>query len=404
MIALEAAQAILLAGATPLPVETAELSELPGRVLGETVAADTDFPPFARSRRDGYAIRSADTLAAAGHPCRLRVGETVAAGHPVTAPLRPGNACRVLTGAPLPAEADAVVADEEVGRCGGEIIISEPVPAGRFIEKTGTQYRRGEILLRPGTVLRASECAILAACGRREASVYCRPTAAVLATGDELSGGTPAAGQIRDSNSWLLAAGVRLAGGIPLRRDRAEDDAAAIAAQIRRGLEQADMAITTGGVGGGDCDRLPAALRILGARVLFRGLAIRPGTATLAAEWGGKVLVGLSGSPGAAKVGFELLAKPVLRRLAGLRGQHCAAVDVIMEAAIQVKGPLTYYIPVRVAAREGRLYGGRPAVWDSGNGLAVVDGEQGKVRAGGTARVILTGEVEAGDSGGIVRE
>lgn len=400
MFNLAEAQNRILGALTVLPAERVPLPEALHRVLAEAVTADGDFPPFARSRRDGFALRAADTAPAATRPVGLRVLETVAAGHPAAMTVTPGTAARILTGAPVPAGADSVAADEEGERRDNVFRLDKAVPAGQYIEPAGKEYRQGELLLPAGTVLSPGALALCAAVGLAAAPIIRRPVVGILATGDELAGKnrTRQPGQIRDSNSTLAAAAVKQWGGKPMVFGPAPDNPAMIAEQLRAGLAAADMMVTTGGTADGDCDCLPEALARLGAGYLFRRVAMRPGTGTHAAIWEGKLICALSGNPGALAAAAELLVRPALYRLAGRRRPGRPEVTARLNEKWHLHSPLPHYLPVCVgrAGGEYRVGLGSPGMLSLArmNGLAVAAGGPRTLAAGETVRVMLTGEVE----------
>ena len=201
----------------PPEAERCELLLAGGRVLAESVLADRDFPPFARATRDGYAVRSADVSSV---PARLKlVGEIRAGGPPQSLDVKPGQAVEIMTGAPVPAGTDAVVMVEYTLRAGDAVEIQRCVAAGENFVPTGAEAKRGEVLLCPGTRLTPAAVAVAGSCGRRQLRVYKRPRVAILSTGDELVdiAAEPAPNQIRNSNSYSLAAQVHAAGGVPGR-------------------------------------------------------------------------------------------------------------------------------------------------------------------------------------------
>jgi len=400
MISLAAALDLILRHVSPLPAETVPLAAAGQRVLADAVTADNAFPPFARSRRDGFALRAADTvLAAAGRPAELRITGRAAAGHPAALPLAPGTALRILTGAPVPAGADAVASDEEGELRGDVFSLCQPVPVGQHIEPAGAEYRPGEVLRPAGSVMSPGALALCAAAGLTAVPVVRRPTVAILTTGDELTGPgeTLQPGQIHDSNGLFAAACVTQWGGRPVLYGPAPDDAAAIAARLSEGLAAADLMLTTGGTAAGECDCLPEALERLGADRLFRRIAMRPGAGTHAVVWRGKLICCLSGNPGALSVAAELLVRPVLDKLAGRRAPDRPVVEAVLTEAWHLHSPGPHYLPVRVCRAGGqyRAERGRPGMLSLAamNGLLIAENGAGPLAAGEKVRVMLTGEV-----------
>ncbi|MGI5838908.1 MAG: molybdopterin molybdotransferase MoeA [bacterium] len=400
MVSLEEALIRINERLAVLPAERSPLPAALGRVLAAELRAEDAFPPFARSRRDGYAFRAADAAAADGRPVKFRVTETATAGRPVMTPVTVGTAVRILTGAPVPAGADCVAADEAVERRGDTVFLSGPAPIGQYIEPAGREYRPGDVLLPAGTILSPGALGLAAAAGFSAVPVVRRPVVAILATGDELvkADGMMRDGQIRDSNSILAAALVVRWGGRPLVSVPSPDDPAVIAERLQASLAAADMAVTTGGTGEGDRDCLPAALIRLGAKILFRRLAIRPGTGTLAAILGGKMICALSGSPGAIAVAAELLVRPVLDRFTGRLQTERLMIPARLEESWRIASDLPHYRPVRLRPVGGEYKAAQGRTGLIGlarmNGLAVAADGPCTYAAGETVRVMLTREVD----------
>ncbi|HEX8723284.1 MAG TPA: molybdopterin molybdotransferase MoeA, partial [Pyrinomonadaceae bacterium] len=288
MIPVSEAISIVLEKAAPLGAERVPLDEAQGRVLAEDVFADTDLPPFDRAQMDGYAVRSADLRET---PARLRVVGEAAAGSGWRGTLNSGEAVRIMTGAPLPEGADSVqqveVTREDEG--GGVVEIDRATEPGQFYVPRGSEIRAGERVLEAGEEVNAARAAVLASFGYARVPVGRRPRAAVLATGTELVpvGERPGADQIRDSNSYSLAAYARLAGADPERLRR----------EIAAAAGRADVLVLSGGVSMGRYDFTKAALGALGAEVFFERVSLRPGKPTVFARLpGGALVFGLPGN------------------------------------------------------------------------------------------------------------
>ncbi|MDQ7030849.1 MAG: molybdopterin molybdotransferase MoeA [Ardenticatenia bacterium] len=334
MISVEQAQEHILAHIGELDAEPVPLFEAVGRVLAEDIVAEHNIPPFRNSAMDGYAVRAADTDGASPErPILLRVVETVAAGTAPTAPVVPGTAARIMTGAPMPPGADAVVRFEETSEAlpaerrppGGHIAILRPVRPGDNVREAGEDVSVGQTALRRGQRLRAAEVGLLAALGRSRVTCVRRPRVGVLATGDELVGPeeplTP--GKIRNSNEYTNVALVRLAGGLPVPLGIARDNVKDLSAKLKLAVEAGvDLLITSAGVSVGDYDVVKHVLAAQG-EVHFWQVAIKPGKplAFGTLEVGGRPvpLLGLPGNPVAAFVAFEVFARPAIRKMAGLR-------------------------------------------------------------------------------------
>ncbi len=307
--------------------ECVELRCASGRILSQPISADEDQPPFARSTRDGYACRAAE---AASH-ILLPVAGATHAGEAPAGPLPPGAAWEIMTGAPVPAGADAVVMLEHVEKTEESIRLLSPrkVEAGDNIVAQGAQARKGDELLAPGAALYPAQIALAAACGNATVEVFARPRVAILTTGDELIpvDSAPGPGQIRNSNALMLAALVTDAGGDPWVLPNAADTSEALDSALSHAGE-ADMLIISGGVSAGKFDLVEPALERIGARFHFTGVRIQPGKPLVFGEVsrsgarsrnGSSTLpfFGLPGNPISSAATFLLFAAPVLGRLAG---------------------------------------------------------------------------------------
>lgn len=335
--------------------EVAALGEAHGRVLAQPVTADRDQPPFPRSTRDGYALRAAD----AGSPLTLLGG--IRAGEQWTGkPLGRGETIEIMTGAPLPAGADAVVMLEHVTADATTVTLqpSRSAKPGENIVPQGAEARAGDLLLQPGTRLGSAEIALLASVGVAHPPVFARPTCAILSTGDELVpvNRTPAPMQIRNSNAHGLAAMVQAHGGasriLPIAADTREALHAAISAA--RGAE---MLLLSGGVSAGKYDFVEDALLALGAEFFFTGVAIQPGKPAVFGRippdgtHGEQWVFGLPGNPVSTQVTALLFAMPMLRALGGEggSGERTAPEPFFAEArlseALDVRPGLTRFLP-----------------------------------------------------------
>jgi molybdopterin molybdotransferase len=294
------------------------------RVLAEPVVSAREIPPWPNSSMDGYAVASADTReAGAEHPARLRLAGRVAAGHMAQRPLARGEAFRILTGAPLPDGADAVIPQEDVTLEGETVRVPRPVHAGDYVRPRGEDIRPGDRLFEAGRVLSPGDIGVLATLGRSRVRVVRRPVVGILSTGDEIVdlGGAIGLGQIPNSNTYSLMAQVRAAGAEPVNLGVARDRQDEIEARLRWGLGS-DLLISSAGVSVGDHDFVKAALEALGAEQHLWLVNMRPGKpitfATLPSPLKGTLPVfGLPGNPVSAMVTFELFVRPALRRMGG---------------------------------------------------------------------------------------
>lgn len=320
----EAQRLVLDAVKAPMDAVEVPVADAVGRVLASELHSRWALPGAPLAVMDGYAVRAAD-LATDRGDLRL-VGES-AAGHAAGSKLEEGQTMRISTGAVVPEGADAVVPQEEVEvegdegrrrvRFGGDALAE--TSAGRYIRPAGSDVQNGELLLHAGVCLGAGDIALLGSAGHAMIPVFRRPTVAILCTGDELVevGATPQRGQVVSTNGMMLAAQVRAAGGVPVNLPPAGDDADALEAAIKRGLE-CDVLVTSGGISVGDHDQVFPALERLGFRPLFRRLKLRPGRPSTFGRVDEKPVFALPGNPGSSHVGFELLVRPLLRKLLGL--------------------------------------------------------------------------------------
>jgi molybdopterin molybdotransferase len=293
-------------------VETVALEAAAGRVLAEPIAADRDYPALARSVRDGYALRAIDL------PGDLEVIGEVRAGESYTGDIGARQAVEIMTGAPIPRGADAVVMLEHVRREGTRVIAGQSAEPGQFINPQGCEARAGDILLHPGQRLDFTGIAMLAAAGKQSVRVYAAPRVAIIATGDEIVpvAATPRDFQIRNSNAYSLAAQVARAGGVPLILPVARDELAHTRELIERGLD-ADLLLLSGGVSAGKYDIVEPVLNALGAEFFFDRVLIQPGQPLVFGKARGKFFFGLPGNPSSTMVTFEIFARAALELLGG---------------------------------------------------------------------------------------
>jgi molybdopterin molybdotransferase len=402
VLSVEEALARILATVRVLEPERLDLLEAAGRVLAEAVAADRDIPPLTNSAMDGYAVRGADVAQAQqGSPARLRVVGEVAAGHVSPAHVEPGTTVRIMTGAPLPAGADTVVRFEDTRRDGDWVEVLKAPSVGANVRPAGEDVRAGQVVLRPGQVLRPQEIGMLAAVGRVDVTVVRRPRVAILATGDEVVSPdqAPGPGQIRDANSYTVAAQVRAFGGVPLLLGVAHDREELVRRGIREALaRKADLIITSGGVSVGDFDLVKQVLAAEG-EMHFWSLNMKPGRPLAFGVVDGVPLLGLPGNPVAAMISTELFARPALLKMQGFTDWSHPAVLARLPAPIARKDGRRHYLRVRLretdAGYEATLTGEQGSgILNSlvqADGLAVIPEETDHLPAGAEVRVILLG-------------
>jgi molybdenum cofactor synthesis domain-containing protein len=320
-IALDEARALIDAAIRPIErTEWVALSDAGSRVLAEDIAADADVPPFARAAMDGYAVRSADTTGATREAPRVlkRIG-TVFTGEVSALTVGEGQCLEIATGAPMPGGADAVVIVEETdGEASGSVRVFSPVTAGQNIGPRGADIRRGQDVLKAGTVLTPSRLGAAAALGRATVIVYAQPRVAILSTGNELvDPGQPLGpGQIYDINRFTMAAAVAAHGGLPVPHRTASDTLEDLSRAVDDCLQD-DVLVFSGGSSVGERDLI---LDVLAARgeLIFHGIAVKPGKPTAFGRIDGKLFFGMPGYPTSCLSNTYMLLVPALRRMARL--------------------------------------------------------------------------------------
>ncbi|MGE0708337.1 MAG: gephyrin-like molybdotransferase Glp [Planctomycetota bacterium] len=351
------ALAEMLPAFRPLGAERVALLDALSRVLAEDVVARADSPPFDNSAMDGYAVRSADLVAArADSPVRLPLAGESKAGDAAPPALLAGRAIRIFTGAPLPAGADAVEMQEQVEREGDVAVLRAPVPAGQHVRPRAEDLAVGLPMLGRGTVLGPGELGLLASQGYAAVSVARRPRVAILSTGDELRdvSDAPRPGSIVNSNAYALAAQVREAGGDPWILPNTRDVLDEVVARVREGLT-ADVLLTIGGVSVGEYDLVKDAFAAAGVTPAFWQVAIKPGKPLSFGTHGERVVVGLPGNPVSAMVTFEVFVRPGLRAMLGDPRPHRRPTHVRLAAAHRHRTGRTELVRAALADAPGGL-------------------------------------------------
>lgn len=363
LLPLAEAQAHVLDRVGTLEPATMPTDEARGLVLAADVVAAEAVPPFANSAMDGYAVVAADTLtASAAAPVQLPVVAEVAAGHPAARALHSGEAMRIFTGAPVPDGADAIVMVERTERLdgGAAVAISATASVGDHLRRAGDDVQIGDELFAAGEQLTPGHLGVLATIGVQEVLVHRRPRVGVLSTGDELvaGGGPLAPGQIRESNGRTLLALLAEDGFEPVDLGLVADDEAAITAAIEAGAATCDAVLTSGGVSMGDIDLVKVVLDRMG-EMRWMQIAIRPAKPFAFGVVGGVVgegtpVFGLPGNPVSSMVSYELLARPALRRMAGLPAGrwHRRAVAAVAGEAMARRADGKLHL-VRVVGERG---------------------------------------------------
>ncbi len=331
--------------------EVVPLPEARGRVLAEEVAADRDYPPFNRSIRDGFAVRSADVAAPLAE-LQLR-GEVRAGGH-FDGVIGAGECVSIMTGAPLPAGADAVVMVEFTETRGDKVQIQRAIEAGENVVQQGSEAASGICILPRGRRLGAGELGLLATVGKAQVTVYRRPTVAIIPTGDEVVPveQAPEWFQIRNSNATSLAAQVAAAGGVPRCLNIAPDRPEALRTLIQDGWES-DLLLMTGGVSVGKYDFVEQVLADFGAEFYFESVALRPGKPLVFGRAAGKFFFGLPGNPISTFVTFSLFARPAIAALGGGEFEPPLFLKARLGRPLRQRTGLTAFLPARVESSSG---------------------------------------------------
>ena len=386
----------------PSASEMVALSQVQGRILAQEVVADRDQPPFPRATRDGYAVRSADIVSASDTtPVKLKVVAEIRAGASESSAITRGEAAEIMTGAPAPAGADAVIMVEHSSRQGEHVLLRRSGRSGENIVPAGSEARRGDVLLAAGHRMDAAAIAIAASVGCDQATIYRRPRVAILATGDEIVevDSSPAAYQIRNSNSYSLAAQVNAAGADAVRLPIAPDDLGPLRELVRQGLDY-DLLLLSGGVSMGKYDLVEQVLREWGAEFFFTGALIQPGrpvvfgrvsgekksaagkhekpggvasterksrgevasterkspgqVASTERKSRGAAFFGLPGNPVSTMVTFDLFVKPVIDALCGARPVPLRFLSAKLKSEIRVRVGLTRFLPARLSGEFAR--------------------------------------------------
>lgn len=367
--------------------EVVPILEADGRVLAEDVPADRDYPPVARSVRDGFALRASET------PGRLHLIGEVRAGESFQGSVNPGECVEIMTGAPMPAGADAVVMVEHVGRDDAFVMVHDAIAAGANVNPQGAECRAGDVVLARGIRIDFTRIAMAATVGRAQLQVYRRPRVAILPTGDEVIAvdAAPESFQVRNSNAYSLAVQVKNAGGEPWMLPVAPDQLEATRELIGLGLE-ADLLLLSGGVSAGKYDLVEQVLSEFGADFYFDRVKIQPGQPLVFGRAQGKLVFGLPGNPASTMVTFELFARPAIALLSG-------------EA--QVRPRTAFAKLTRDFSHKPVLKRFLPAILDGGEVTPVPWKGSGDVPALAKSNAFLIAEInvaeyKAGDSIGVV--
>lgn len=393
-LSFEEARACVLrevsAGRGSLPTEQVAALESAGRILAEEITADRDYPPFARSARDGFAIRAADV------PGELRVIGEVRAGEVFRGSVSPEGAVEIMTGAPLPEGADAVVMVEYTEHVGNLVRVARSVKSGENFNAQGIEARQGSVVLSAGRRLDFAEIALLAMVGRECTTVYRRPRVAILPTGDEIVevGCSPEPFQIRNSNAWSMAVQVARAGGEPRILPIARDNYESTRGLIEQGLQH-DLLLLSGGVSAGKYDIVERVLADLGAKFFFDRVLVQPGQPLVFGTAKEKFFFGLPGNPASTMVTFEVFARAAVELLGGSHEVSLRLLQAQLSKELRQKPGLTRFLPAQVSADGSTV---TPEPWQGSgdvnslaraNAFLVTEPDRESWAAGDMIRVLL---------------
>lgn len=355
MIPIPEALTIIDRESAALPAGPVDISASTGRVLAEDIIADTDLPPFDRSQMDGYAVIASDTE---NTPVKLKIVGESAAGKGWHHRLKPGQAARIMTGAPVPEGADAVQKIEETREDGEQVEILEPTARDKFIIRRGAEIEKGEKVISSGEIVTTNMIAVLAAFGYSNVKVAGRPKVAILSTGSEIVAidKTPGRDQIRNSNSAMLRAFCEKSGAETAVLPIAGDDIEDLKSRIREAVASSDMLVMTGGVSVGKYDLTKAALLDLGAEIFFEKVRLKPGKPTVFARLNGKLVFGLPGNPVSVAATFFLFVRRALLIMQGANDTGLKEGTAIASSKIKSTKERDTYLPASLSTnKKGKL-------------------------------------------------
>ncbi|MEA3466175.1 MAG: gephyrin-like molybdotransferase Glp [Thermodesulfobacteriota bacterium] len=397
MLSFEQARQTILDNITPLGSEQVSLLDGADRILAQDFCATQPMPAWDNSAMDGFAVRYEDCTPGAV----LTIADYIPAGTTSDLSVAAGTATRIMTGAGVPAAANAIIPFEDTEECDNTIRISQPVRRGDHIRVRGEDIAQGELILHQGDRLRSAEIALLASFNQTQVSVYRQPSVAIIATGDELvePGAIPAAGQIIDSNSFALAADLKKIGVKPLLLGIASDTLKSHRAKLELGLT-ADAIITSAGISAGDCDLVREVLDLLGVKPVFWKVNIKPGRPTAFALNGNKPVFSLPGNPVSTMLTFEELVKPALLKMMGHRVVIQPTFKAIITKDAKRRSDRTRFLRVQVTGEPhnyqvcsaGNQETGILKTMIKANGLAILAPGLDCVKAGTTVNVHWIGD------------
>ncbi|MDO8466439.1 MAG: molybdopterin molybdotransferase MoeA [Gallionella sp.] len=406
-LSVAAAQQCVLEAVATMGAEPVKLEQSLGRVLAEEVRANRDQPPYDISAMDGYALRSADL---GNVPATLEIIEDIKAGDMPTKTLAPGQCARIMTGAPMPQGADAVIRVEDTEALADNCVqINQSVKPGNDIRRLGENMRNGEVVLAPGIEITPGVIGVLATVKRAQVQVCRRPRVAILSTGNELEGLDEPVdpNKIPNSNSYALMGQVQALGIEPVLLGIARDDPDELARYLKRGLEY-DVLLVSGGTSVGVHDYVRPTIEALGAQMLFWRVSMKPGHPVAFGKIGEKIIFGLPGNPVSSMVCFEQFVIPALRRMMGHARTYRRTIEARMTHNVKHQPGRTEFIRVLLAKEPGGYTATSTGAQGSGmllsmaraDGLAVIAADCNGLTAGSAVTVqLLDGTVFQNDAG-----
>ena len=405
MIKVEEALEIILNNVCSLECEGVSILESLDRVLAEDVSSNEDIPPFDNSAMDGYAIIAFDTEGTSTlKPVILEVIEDLRAGYVASAEVKTGKAIRIMTGAPMPKGTDAVVMVEDTKAEGSKVNIFKEVSPGTNVRKAGEDVKKGDVVIRKGTVIRPAEVSMFAALGRAKVTVVRQPRVAILATGDELVniGEKLSPGKIRNSNTYSLYAQVLKLNCVPIVLGIAKDVPEDVRKKMQDGLASADVLIVSGGVSVGDYDLVKDALEELGMDMKFWKVAMKPGKPLIFGAIDKKPVFGVPGNPVSSMISFEQFVRPALLKMSGRTRLKKPIVRAILDQEIHNEPGRKHFVRAWVELVDGKYHATDTGPQGSGilrsmtlaNGLIIVPEDATLIEAGTEVDVQLLEQPE----------
>jgi molybdopterin molybdotransferase len=399
MVSVEEALEKILSRIRPLGVEKVSILDALGRIIAEDIDTPRDIPPFDNSGMDGYAVKFKDVKnASKSNPVHLTVIDHLPAGLKSLKTIKKGQAIRIMTGAPIPRGADAVIPIEETKKKGKMVYILRASTPGVNIRKAGEDVKKGERVISAGDLIRPAEVGMLASVRRSFVSVYQRPFVAILCTGEEL---VDVDGDLREikivsSNSYTLAAQVKDCGAIPIQLGIARDRKEEIEEKLRQGI-RADVLISSAGVSTGDFDFVRDALDDLGMETVFWKVAMKPGKPLVFGMIQGKPVFGLPGNPVSSMVSFEQFVRPALLKMMGHRKLFRPIIKAILKEDIHkdpgrrhfIRALVSYVNHQYVVSTTGSQGSGILRSMIKANGLVIIPENQEWMKAGEKVKVQL---------------